>query len=93
MAGGLEGPAAGRHGGRTGLGKGRRSRTAGPAARRDVWTQSLCCSAESDDTSEEKKKHQKLCKQLRQEGRKTTGDQLPLRHSHYWDHVSLYSLL
>ncbi len=51
MAGGLEGEVAGGDGGSTGHGRGLDSRTARPAARRDAWTQSPCCSAESDGTS------------------------------------------
>lgn len=51
MAGGLEGEVAGGDGGSTGHGRGLYSRTVQPAARIDAWTQSPCCSAESDGTS------------------------------------------
>ena len=57
MAEGLEGEVAGGDGRSTGHGRGLYSRTVRPAARIDAWTQSPCCSAESDGTSAKKHKH------------------------------------
>lgn len=40
------------------------SRTVRPAARRDAWTQSPCCSAESDGTSAHRHTHTQTHAQL-----------------------------
>ena len=57
MAAGLKREVAGGDDGSTGHGRSVKTRTDGPAARRDAWTQSPCCSAESDDTSADTHTH------------------------------------